>query len=510
MARDAIERDWTVGVIGTGTMGRGIMQVAAAGGMRVLAHDERAAAAEDAKNYIAKMLARSAEKGRVTAEAAEAATHRIGIAADVSDLAQCDIIIEAVAERLDVKQAVFSKLDAMVRPDCILATNTSSLSVTAIAASCKQPQRVAGFHFFNPVPLMKLVEVIPGLKTDSAVTETLMAVGRRMGREPVLTKDSPGFLVNHVGRAYVPEALRIVGEQIARPHDVDQIMREAAGFRMGPFELLDLVGADVAHPVMESLYEQYYGEPMYAPLTLMRQRVAGSLLGRKTGEGFYRYENGKAVNPPPAAVPNAAVPNVWISKQEPDGYQAAQALLSKLGATIETGDGPTAEALCVVTPFGQDATTAVAAQRLSAERTVALDTLFSLEQRRTIMVTPLIDKRYLDAAHALLAGDGAHVAIINDSPGFVAQRIVAMLINVGCNIAQQRIATPGDIDAATRLGLNYPFGPLEFGDRIGARKVLGILEAVHGFYQEPRYRPSAWLRRRALLGVSLLTPDAVI
>ncbi|HEX5464343.1 MAG TPA: 3-hydroxyacyl-CoA dehydrogenase [Burkholderiales bacterium] len=510
MARNTADRDLTVGVIGTGTMGRGIMQVAATGGMQVLACDERATAAADAKDYIAKMLARSVEKGRVTAEAAKAAVDRIGIAADFSGLAQCDIIIEAVAERLDVKQAVFSKLDAAARPDCILATNTSSLSVTAIAASCKRPQRVAGFHFFNPVPLMKLVEVIPGLKTDPAVTEMLMAVGRRMGREPVLALDSPGFLVNHVGRAYVPEALRIVGERIARPHDIDHIMREAAGFRMGPFELLDLVGADVAHPVMESLYEQYYGEPMYAPLTLMRQRVAGNLLGRKTAEGFYRYENGKAVVPPPAIVPDAAAHNVWISPHDSDGHQAAKALLSGLGATVESGDTPTADALCIVTPYGQDATTAVVAQRLSPERTVALDTLFSMEQRRTIMVTPLIDQRYRDAAHALLAGDGAQVTIINDSPGFIAQRIVAMLINVGCNIAQQRIATPADVDAATRLGLNYPFGPLEFGDHIGTRKVLKILEAMHDFYQEPRYRPAAWLRRRALLGVSLLTPDAVI
>ncbi len=509
MTLDAMNPDLTVGIVGAGTMGRGIMQVAAVGGLRVLAFDSRSGAVDAAKSYIAARLERLVDKKQMTSREAADAVARIKVIGSLDDLADSHLVIEVIAEELNAKQQLFAQLDSIVGPEGILATNTSSLAVTDIAASCEHPERVAGFHFFNPVPLMKLVEVIAGMKTAPWVTEALTTIGRRMGREPVMAKDSPGFLVNHVGRAYAPESLRILGEGIAQPHDVDQVMREAIGFRMGPFELMDLVGLDVAHPVMESIYGQFYSEPMYQPSPLARLRMAAGLLGRKTNSGFYRYENNKQITPPERSVCVGLPKSVWISQEQPEGYAAVLAVLKKLGTPIESGIRPSNEALCVVTPIGSDASTTAVAEKLDPRRTVAVDTLFPLDKRRTLMVTPIIDPAYRDAAYALFTSDGVPATLINDSPGFIAQRVVAMIVNVGCNIAQQKIASPADIDTATKLGLNYPFGPLELGDRLGLARVLKILDALYTFYGEPRYRPMPWLKRRAMLGVSLLTQDAL-
>ncbi len=505
---DSTERMLTFGVVGTGVMGRGIMQVAATAGFRVVAYDTRVGAADEAKASVTRSLAKLVEKGRMHSEAAVSAEQAIEIARHIEGFSRCDVIVEAVVERLDVKQELVSALDGIASADCIIATNTSSLSVTAIAARCRHPERVAGFHFFNPVPVMRLVEVIPGIKTRKSVVARLVEVGRRMGREPIVVSDSPGFLVNHVGRAYMPEALRILNEGVAEARDIDLIMREAAGFKMGPFELLDLVGVDVAHAVMESLHGQFFGDPIYAPSVITSRRVAAGMLGRKCGEGFYRYDKGKLIAPPPVPVPKALVRSVWVSPNETEGYRVVRSLLSDLGVAVEESERPSKHGLCIVTPIGQDATSATTAQGLDARRTVAVDTLFPVARHRTVMRTPVTTAEYVDSAHALFATDGATVSVINDSAGFVAQRIVAMLVNIGCHIAQLRLATPDDIDRASKEGLNYPFGPLEFGDNIGCRRVLKIVERLHSSYGDARYRPSVWLRRRAALDASLLTPDA--
>jgi len=509
MPFDANAADVVVGVVGTGSMGRGIMQVAAQGGMRVVAYDEKAGAAEAARAYIAKTLDGLVQKGRVPAEEAKAAVDHIAVAASLDEVAKANVIVEAIIERLDAKQALFAKLDELTSPDTIIASNTSSLPITAIAAKCKRPERVGGMHFFNPVPLMRLVEIIPGLKTAPWVTEAMTAIGRRMTREPVLCTDSPAFLVNHVGRAFVPESQRILSEGIASPAEIDRILTGAPGFRMGPFSLADLVGIDVQHGVMESIYQLFYNEPAFAPFPLSAQRVAGGLYGQKTGAGWYTYEDGKKVEPPLAPVPTARPRSVWVrpSEHHPDLQAPLVDLFKQAGATLETGSAPSAEALIVLTPIGWDLTTAVVDLELDATRAVAVDVLFGLKGPRTLMVTPATDPAMRDAAHGLLAADGQPVVAINDSPGFVAQRVVAQIVNIGCGVAQRAIATPADIDKGTKLGLGYPFGPLEWGDRLGAGRVLFILERLHAFYGEPRYRPSPWLKRRVALGLPLSAPE---
>ena len=509
MSFDANRPDLTIGIIGTGAMGRGIVQVAAAGGINVLMTDSRAGAAQQAHDFIAKMLMRAAEKGSMTQDEANAAIGRIRIVDSLADMKPCHMVIEAIVENLDAKRQLFGELESIVSPECILVTNTSSLSVTTIAAQLKSPRRFAGFHFFNPVPLMKLVEVIEGLQTENWVAEALMAVGRRMTREPVRLTDAPGFLVNQVGRGFTLEAAHLAYEGIAGFVDVDRVMRDVGGFRMGPFELMELTGLDVTQPASELIYNQFFQEPRYRPNLIMRSRYEAGVLGRKTKKGFYDYDaEMKPIIPPEPAAPAAYPGHVWVSPAEPQGHKALTELLVKIGAKLETGPKPGANALILVTPIGEDATTCAVEQELDPKRTVAVDTLFPMAKRRTIMATPVTDHVYRNAAQGLLASDGVPVTVCRDSPGFIAQRIVAMIVNIGCSIAQSRTAQPGDIDKAVTLGLNYPSGPFRFGDVLGPERIHRVLANMYRIYGDPRYRPNIWLTRRARLGVSLLTPES--
>jgi 3-hydroxybutyryl-CoA dehydrogenase len=496
---DASRADLVAGVAGSGTMGRGIIQVLAQCGVRTIVFDAQPGAAQRAKESIAQTLGKLAQRGKIDGSALEQTLSRIEIGAAPDAFAPCALVVEAIVEDLHTKRELLSKLESIVGADCILASNTSSLSVTAMAAACKRPQRVAGYHFFNPVPLMKIVEVVAGELTETWVTEALAALARRFGHTPVRCKDTPGFVVNHAGRAYVPEALRILSEGIADFAAIDRILVEAAGFRLGPFGLMDLIGLDVSHAVMKSMYQQYFEEPKYRPSFLSEPRVAAGLHGRKTGRGWYRY--GSDGQPEPileSSAPGKKPESVWAV---PELHQ----LMAKLEA--RTVAKPEADTVCFVAPLGKDATTSALEHGLDPARTVALDPLFGFAKRRTLMTTPVTRSEVRESAHALLAGDGVPVSVIRDSPGFVAQRVVAHIVNVGCDIAQMRIAAPEDLDRAVVLGLGYPHGPLAMGDAVGASKLLSILTSLHEFYQEPRYRPSPWLKRRAQLGVSLLTSE---
>ena len=500
----------TVGVAGAGAMGRGIAQIAAQAGSAVRLYDMQPEAVQRAIQDLGGQWDRLLDKGRMDAAAVQAAKARLRATTSLQDLADCDLVIEAVVERLDVKRSLFADLEKIVGPDAVLASNTSSLSVTAIAAGLQRPERVAGYHFFNPVPLMKVVEVIAGLKTDPAVCEGLTAYARQMGHTPVQAQDTPGFIVNHAGRAYNTEALRIVGEGIADFATIDRILRDQVGFKLGPFELMDLTGLDVSHPVMESVYRQYYDEPRYRPSVIAAQRVAGNVLGRKTGEGFYRYVDGKAQVPAEPAAPQVQeLPPVWVSTRAARRSELYQ-LLKDLGAKVETGQSASPQALTIVAPLGFDVTTVAVVERLDPARTVGIDLLVedAATRRRVLATNPATRADMRDAAHALFARDGKPVSVIRDSGGFVTQRVVACIVNIASDICQQRICSPQDLETAVTLGLGYPLGPLAMGNRWGPTNILEVLFNLQTVYGDPRYRPSPWLRRRGAIGLSLLQEES--
>jgi 3-hydroxybutyryl-CoA dehydrogenase len=495
-----------VGIVGVGAMGRGIAQIATQAGSHVLMFDMQSGAAESAQVALHAQWDRLHDKGRLDVAQVAACKTRLRCAESLSELAHCDLIIEAVVERLDVKAGLMAELESMVQAGTVLASNTSSLSVTAIAAGLKRPEQVAGFHFFNPVPLMKVVEVIAGLKTAPGVCTALATYARQMGHTPVRALDTPGFIVNHAGRAYGTEALRIVNEGVADFATVDRILKDQVGFKLGPFELMDLTGLDVSHPVMESIYHQYFEEPRYRPSAMTTQRLAGGMLGKKSGAGFYTYDDGVAqTSTEPPAPQVAEMPAVWVSPRAARRIELLT-LLRDLGAKIETGASPSPSALTLVAPLGFDITTVAVVERLDPARTIGIDMMVddTTSKRRVLATNPATRHDMREAAHALFARDGKSVSVIKDSGGFVSQRVVAGIVNIGSDICQQGICTPEDLETAVTLGLGYPLGPLALGNAYGPTNILEILFNMQTVYGDPRYRPSPWLRRRGAIGLSLL------
>nr|WP_317199469.1 3-hydroxyacyl-CoA dehydrogenase [uncultured Psychrobacter sp.] len=522
----------SLAIIGTGIMGMGIAQIAAQAGINVLLFDAKAGAAEQGRQALQATLEKLAAKGKFTDEQLQATLSNLTVIEDIAQIAEVDIVVEAIIENLEIKQQLFKQLDSLVPTDTILATNTSSLSVTAIASACQHPERVAGFHFFNPVPLMKIVEVIPGISTDHCVVETLTSLAKRMGHLGVVAKDTPGFIVNHGGRAFGTEALKILGEDVASLEQIDRILRDGAGFRMGPFELMDLTGVDVSHPVMESIYNQYYFEPRYRPHPLTRQMLEGNKLGRKVGEGFYHYTDGKkqdgekqdgkkmtadtAQEPFSNAVSDKAVNSVWIGADLAADKQQLVDYLNANDITIDDNDTPNPSSLVLLAIYGEDTTNAAMRYQIDPKQAVAIDMLTDLSKHRTLMPSIVTEDKFVTQADTLFGkslnnnlnegSDGA--SLIKESTGFVAQRVMAMVINLGCDMAQQGIATPEDIDNAVKLGLGYPFGPISWGDALGAERILLILERIYALTGDSRYRPSPWLQRRAKLSISLFTQQS--
>ncbi len=492
------------GVVGAGVMGAGIAEVLASAGLDVMLMDGEPGKAKAALERIAARRRARAAAGKADPAAVEKLLAAIRPIDRLDELAGADLVIEAIVERIEPKQELVRALERIVAPQAIIATNTSSLSVTAIAAAAGRPQRVAGYHFFNPVAAMKVVEVISGAHTAPQVEEALMDLAGRFGHRAVRASDTPGFIVNHAGRAFGTEALAMLGEGVATIAEIDAILRDAAGFRMGPFELLDLTGLDVSHPVMESIYSQFYQDARYRPSGITAQRMTAGLLGRKTGEGFYAYRENDPVVPPRPENAGGAVPDTVIVLADSDTGEMRKAL-EAVGHRV-SGD-PTEAAkgngLVLVGLEGEDVAGAVVRLGLPAPVTVGFDPCFGLDRHLTLVSSPATSPEAGAAALALAATTGRKATLVNDSCGAVCQRVVAMIVNIGSIIVEKNIASASDVDAAVRLGLGYPHGPLEWGDNIGPARILRILDTIHARTRDPRYRASLWLRRRAELGLAL-------
>jgi 3-hydroxybutyryl-CoA dehydrogenase len=504
MTLDINRTDLTVGVVGTGAMGRGIAQVTAQGGIKAILFDAAQGGAAKAKAGILETLKGLVAKGRLTDADLARTEANLLVADKLGDLKACHIVVEAVFENLEVKQKLFGELEAVVAPDCILASNTSSIRIASIARALKRRDRVCGMHYFNPVPLMKLVEVIRAADTAQGVVDAMVALGKRQTRVPVVVGDTPGFLVNLGGTAIGTEGLRIYQEGRASVAAVDAVMRDSCGFRMGPFELMDLTGIDVNFPARKIIYEGFFHDRRMTPSPYHESLYAAGKLGRKTGGGWYAYDAKGAKVDPGAdhlpSVPPASSAVVMDSHNE----KLIQLVVAAGAKTLAVDDG---RSPILVAPIGKDATTTAVERNLDPRRTVAVDLTGDANKRITIMMAPNGDPAVRDAAAAMFAKAGTRVTLIKDSPGFVAQRMVAMIANLGCEMAMIGIASAADVDTAMTLGLNYPRGPLALADWLGVRDCHEILVQLQAITGDDRYRPSQWLRRRAMLGMSATTPE---
>lgn len=497
------DTDYCIAVLGAGVMGQGIAQVAVMGGIRTLVYDADAHAAAAARERVEARLARLAEKGAIDADAPARMMARLEVIASVGQAAPADAVIEAIAEDRAAKQALFREIEAAVGDDCVIASNTSSIPIAAIARVCARKARVAGMHFFNPVPLMALVEVVRAPETADDVIETLHALAARMERTPVTVRDAPGFLVNLGGRAYATEALRIAQEGVATPAQVDAVMREACGFRMGPFELMDLTGMDVNYPATRTIHEGYMHDPRLATAPEHAALYEAGRLGRKTGAGWYAYDAaGKMVAPPSPDFTGEAAPARSVLLAEPD--ERLGAFCGAIGLEMARGDTPGGPVLAA--PLGEDCTHLALRTGADPRRLVGVDLSCDTSKRVTLMTAPGADPAVLEAVAAAVAASGRAVTAIADSPGFVAQRIRAMVANLGCFMAEIGLAAPADIDRAMKLGLNYPLGPLEMAEDLGLDETLTVLERLQAITGDDRYRPTLWLKRRARLGLDIRTP----
>lgn len=452
-----------IGVLGAGTMGAGIAQLACRAGARTLLHDPIAEALERGAERVRGGLQKEAAKGRITAEEARAAAERLEVVADMGAFAPCELVIEAAPELVELKRELYGRLSGIVSDECVLATNTSSLPVTGIAAGATNPERVVGMHFFNPAPLMALVEVIAGLRSSEAALALADATGLAMGKTVIRATDGPGFLVNRCNRPFGLEALRILGERIADVPTIDRIVRLGGGFRMGPFELSDLVGVDTGFDVARSFYELSFGEPRWRPSPIQAQRVAAGLHGRKTGRGYYDYSGSGPHRPADPEPPPR------------DGDARVQ------------GSGPVADALRELAPG--DSGPEIVVDGLGGA--VAGEPFYALVPLGLVEVTG-------DAGERAFQGLGLHTARVRPSPVGVLPRIVCQVINECAFAFGEGVGSAQDIDAGMTLGMNYPRGPFAWANMIGMKHVTAVLDILWREYREERYRTAPALRRSAL------------
>ena len=500
--------DLPVLVVGAGIMGAGIAQVAAQAGHAVMLFDSREGAAADARTRLAATLDGLAAKGRITAEAARATLQRIEPVASLQAAAAARLVVEAIVEQLDAKRGLFGQLEGIVADDAVLATNTSSISVTAIAGGLKRPGRVVGMHFFNPVPLMKLVEVVSGLQTEPAVAEAVFDLGRAWGKVPVHARSTPGFIVNRIARPFYAETLALLQEQAATPAVLDACLK-AAGFRMGPCELMDLIGHDTNFAVTNSVFQANFQDKRYVPSLLQREMVDGGLLGRKSGQGFYSYPAGVPALPVPVVDAPATARELSVHGSGPvaDAIEraATQALavqgwgparhrdsgwtgLQVDGARLALSDGATA--------YERAASSGVSDFAVF-DRPLVLPP--AAGQALAYAVNAGAGAAWRAQAPAWLSALGYTPLAVADAPGLVVARTLAMLINEAADAVLQGVCTPEGADAAMKLGVNYPAGPFEWLASWSAGDVAALVDTLDAHYRGERYRVSPWLRRAAAL-----------
>jgi 3-hydroxybutyryl-CoA dehydrogenase len=499
----ALDLGSIVAIVGSGMMGVGIAQLAAVAGHPVMLYDIRPEALAKAIESLEKGVQKLVDKNHFSADEARLVIARITTTESLSDLKNADMVIEAAIEDLQAKRLLFREVEDVVSRDCILASNTSSLSITAIASDLKHPERVAGMHFFNPVHAMQLVEVVRGLATSDPCAQTVYATAARWGKTPVYTKSTPGFIVNRVARPYYAEGLRLLNERAGTPASIDAVMREAGGFRMGPFELMDLIGHDTNLAVTKSIFQAYFCDPRFSPSVIQQELVDACYLGRKSGKGFYEYDTNalpeKAVVEAQARCPKRVSlvgEDLFVSAVRKrcnkatiamESFEDGEAVVKAGTAILTLTDGRTANQRAIDTGIAN---------------TVVVDLAFDFLTTKTVAVARAAacsDEAYSDAL-GLLQAIGCIVIRLRDLPALAVMRTVAMLVNEAADAVNQGVCSIFDLDAAMEKGVNYPLGPLRWANEIGIEQIRCVLKNISVFYGEDRYRVSPLLNEMMLTG----------
>ncbi len=495
----------TVAVIGAGAMGAGVAQVAAQAGHPVLLFDAAVGAVEKGLERLAKGLERQVERGKLAPEQRDALLGRITPAHTLEELTPAQLVVEAIVENLEIKRQVFTQLEQICGEQVILATNTSSLSVTAIGSNLKRSSRVAGMHFFNPAQVMKLVEVVSGIDTDPKVAQVIYDTAEAWGKMAVHVKSTPGFIVNRVARPFYAEGLRVLQEGAADAVTIDALLHEAGGFRMGPFELMDLIGHDVNFAVTGSVFTAYFHDQRFQPSLLQQELVNAGYLGRKSGRGFHFYEHDGQERAQPATAKPAPAPMAVTVAGHLGIAEPLVERMAAAGIQVERREGSGLIRIGKTTlalTDGRFATQRAAVENLNELVLFDLALDYGKATRMALAPADQASSQAVTDAAGLFQALDQRVSVIDDIPGMVVMRSVCMLANEGADAVNQQVCDAAAVDIAMRYGVNYPRGPLAWADAIGLPWVLRVLDNLAGTYGEDRYRASALLRRKVHGGKS--------
>ncbi|REE62210.1 3-hydroxyacyl-CoA dehydrogenase [Streptomyces sp. 3212.3] len=492
----ALDLSSPVAVVGTGTMGQGIAQVALVAGHRVRLYDAVPGRAGEAAAAIGARLDRLVEKDRLSGAERDAARARLLPAETLAELADCSLVVEAVLERLDVKQQLFRELEDVVGDDCLLATNTSSLSVTAVGGALRNAGRFVGLHFFNPAPLLPLVEVVSGFATDVTSATRAYETARAWGKTPVACADTPGFIVNRIARPFYAEAFAVLEAQAADPATIDAVLRESGGFRLGAFELTDLIGQDVNESVTRSVWESFFQDVRFTPSLAQRRLVESGRLGRKSGQGWYDYAD-DAERSEPHTAERAQPPAYVVAEGDLGPASELLALIREAGIGVREDDEDHGTRL--VLPGGGQLALADGQTSVEFRDVVYFDLALDYRKATRIALSASQDTSHGTLAEAigLFQALGKDVSVIGDVPGMIVARTVARIVDLAHDAVAKGVATEEDIDTAMRLGVNYPLGPFEWSRRLGRSWAYDLLDDLHMRDSSGRYAPSLALYRHA-------------
>jgi len=488
-------------------MGAGIAEVAARSGHPVKIFDSVPEAVTRGLEKVNRSLHKSVGKGKLTPGAAEEIERRIAPVTSLFGLGDAGLVIEAVVEDLDTKKRLIQELENILPHESIIATNTSSFSITKLAAGLVYPNRVVGWHFFNPAQIMELVEVIPGLATEAATVSVVSETAKAWNKIPVQAKSTPGFIVNRVARPFYAEALRLATEG-SEPSSIDYVLRESGRFVMGPFELMDLIGNDVNFAVTQSVFDGFYQNSRFTPSLYQQAFVEAGFLGRKTGRGFYDYGEVSTETKPPLETSHSPPHETWLSA----GDTLTTGLLTRLRKTfpnagrIAKADG---DLLAMVDQAAVRLTDGRTASQTALEQeqpdTVLVDLAFDYESAAALALAPArrCSQKAYQSVVGLFQAAGYQVVTFADVPGLAVMRTVSMLINEAADAALQKVGTCADIDLAMQKGTRYPVGPFQWSRQIGLRRVHTVLQNLSAYYGEDRYRTSPLIKNSLWVGKQL-------